>query len=239
MAVKSSGTQYQTLISDGAGGTAAWNAVSLNETSATQNTLLRARGGLGAEVSAFADQSIYLSNLTGNSTTELSVGAANTVLRVDAGGNLGYGTVDLANSVSGILPITKIEVGTGTNEQVITTNGGANVWTVATELKGIEATRQVAFGSSSVSLGSALPANARVTSVKVAITSAYGASTSIIIGDVSDPDALSAADDIDPTSTGLYQVDLMHHYVNSTQITVGLSNSGSGTGHVILTYIVG
>ena len=160
-------------------------------------------------------------------------------MRVDAGGNLGYGTVDLANSVSGILPITKIEVGTGTNEQVITTNAGANVWTVATELKGIEATRQVAFGSSSVSLGSALPANARVTSVKVAITSAYGASTSIIIGDVSDPDALSAADDIDPTSTGLYQVDLMHHYVNSTQITVGLSNSGSGTGHVILTYIVG
>tara|TARA_R110001632_G_scaffold3721_5_gene16436 strand:+ start:495 stop:1949 length:1455 start_codon:yes stop_codon:yes gene_type:complete len=239
VAVKSSGTQYQTLISDGAGGTAAWNAVSLNETSATQNTLLRARGGLGAEVSAFADQSIYLSNLTGNSTTELSVGAANTVLRVDAGGNLGYGTVDLANSVSGILPITKIEVGTGTNEQVITTNGGANVWTEATELKGIEATRQVAFGASSVALGSALPANARVTSVKVAITSAYGASTSIIIGDVSDPDALSAADDIDPTSTGLYQVDLMHHYVNSTQITVGLSNSGSGTGHVILTYIVG
>ena len=239
VAVKSSGTQYQTLISDGAGGTAAWNAVSLNETSATQNTLLRARGGLGAEVSAFANQSIYLSNLTGNSTTELSVGAANTVLRVDAGGNLGYGTVDLANSVSGILPITKIEVGTGTNEQVITTNGGANVWTEATELKGIEATRQVAFGASSVALGSALPANARVTSVKVAITSAYGASTSIIIGDVSDPDALSAADDIDPTSTGLYQVDLMHHYVNSTQITVGLSNSGSGTGHVILTYIVG
>ena len=239
VAVKSSGTQYQTLISDGAGGTAAWNAVSLNETSATQNTLLRARGGLGAEVSAFANQSIYLSNLTGNSTTELSVGAANTVLRVDAGGNLGYGTVDLANSVSGILPITKIEVGTGTNEQVITTKSGANVWTVATELKGIEATRQVAFGSSSVALGSALPANARVTSVKVAITSAYGASTSIIIGDVSDPDALSAADDIDPTSTGLYQVDLMHHYVNSTQITVGLSNSGSGTGHVILTYIVG
>lgn len=238
VAVKSSSTQYQSLVSDGAGGTANWSAISLNEADATQNTLLRSRGGFGADTSAFANQSIYLSNLTSNTTTELSVGAANTVLRVDAGGNLGYGTVDLANSVSGILPITKISTGTGDNQQVITTNSGANVWTDVTELKGLEASRQVAFGASSVSIGTALPANARVTSVKVSITSAYGASTSIIVGDATDPDALVTADEIDPQTVGIYQIDLMHHYVNSTQTILAISNSGSGTGYVMLTYIL-
>jgi len=238
VSVKSSTTQYQSLVSDGAGGTANWSAISLNEADATQNTLLRSRGGFGADASAFADQSIYLSNLTSNTTTELSVGAANTVLRVDANGVLSYGTVDLANSVSGILPITKISTGTGDNQQVITTNSGANVWTDVTELKGLEASRQVAFNSSSVSIGAALPANARVTSVKVSITSAYQASTSIIVGDASDPDALVTSDEIDPTVVGIYQIDLMHHYVNSTQTILAVSNSGTGTGYVMLTYIL-
>lgn len=238
IAVKSSTTQYQSLISDGAGGTAAWSAISLNETDATQNTLLRSRGGLGANISAFANQSIYLSNLTGDTTTELAVGAANTVLRVDAGGNLSYGMVDLANSVSGILPITKISTGTGDNQQVITSNSSANVWTDVTELKGLEASRQIAFSSSSVSIGDPLPANARVTSVKIAITTAYGVGTSIIVGDGSDPDALVSADEIDPQTVGVYQVDLMHHYVNSTQTIAAVSNSGSGVGYLILTYIV-
>jgi len=238
VSVKSSTTQYQSLVSDGAGGTANWSAISLNEADATQNTLLRSRGGLGADVSAFADQSIYLSNLTSNTTTELSVGAANTVLRVDGSGNLGYGTVDLANSVSGILPITKISTGTGDNQQVITTNSGANVWTDVTELKGLEASRQVALGTSSVAIGDALPANARVTSVKVSITSVYGATTSIIVGDATDPDALVTADEVDPQTLGIYQIDLMHLYVNSTQTIAAVSNAGSGAGHVMLTYIV-
>ncbi len=238
VSVKSSTTQYQSLVSDGAGGTANWSAISLNEADATQNTLLRSRGGLGADASAFADQSIYLSDLTGNTTTELSVGAANTVLRVDGSGNLGYGTVDLANSVSGILPITKISTGTGDNQQVITTNSGANVWTDVTELKGLEASRQVALGTSSVAIGNALPANARVTSVKVSITSVYGATTSIIVGDATDPDALVTADEVDPQTLGIYQIDLMHLYVNSTQTIAAVSNAGSGAGHVMLTYIV-
>jgi hypothetical protein len=238
VSVKSSTTQYQSLVSDGAGGTANWSAISLNEADATQNTLLRSRGGLGADVSAFANQSIYLSDLTSNTTTELSVGAANTVLRVDGSGNLGYGTVDLANSVSGILPITKISTGTGDNQQVITTNSGANVWTDVTELKGLEASRQVALGTSSVAIGDALPANARVTSVKVSITSVYGATTSIIVGDATDPDALVTADEVDPQTLGIYQIDLMHLYVNSTQTIAAVSNAGSGAGHVMLTYIV-
>lgn len=238
VSVKSSTTQYQSLVSDGAGGTANWSAISLNEADATQNTLLRSRGGLGADASAFADQSIYLSDLTSNTTTELSVGAANTVLRVDGSGNLGYGTVDLANSVSGILPITKISTGTGDNQQVITTNSGANVWTDVTELKGLEASRQVALGTSSVAIGNALPANARVTSVKVSITSVYGATTSIIVGDATDPDALVTADEVDPQTLGIYQIDLMHLYVNSTQTIAAVSNAGSGAGHVMLTYIV-
>jgi len=118
LAVKSSGTPHQTLRSDGAGGTATWAALDLGEPQATSDTLLRSRGGLAADVSGFVDQSLYVSNLTGNNTIQLAPGANHTVLRIDGSGNLGYGGIDI--SASGIITGTLDETLGGTGETTYT-----------------------------------------------------------------------------------------------------------------------
>ena len=198
VAVKSSNTQYQSLISDGAGGTAAWGAISLDEADATQNLLRRDRGGLGADTSGFADQSIYISD--GSTTTEFPVGSTGQLLTVDSSGNLawGYG------------------------------------------LSGVSNSRQVAIGSSTgtISIGTAIPANSRVTSVSVKIDTAYDAGVSMIVGDASNADALATADEIDPQTTGLYKIDLIQLYSSNTQLSISISGTTSnGSGYVIVDYI--
>lgn len=328
IAVKSSTTQYQSLISDGAGGTATWTAISLDQPAATTNTLLRSRGGLAADVSAFADQSLYLSDVSGNTTTELAVGTANQVLRVDGSGNLGYGTLDLGQtgtSVSGVLDetnggtgestyaqydllfgdatnkLTKLSVGlnnqvlrvsaagvleygavdlaaadavtgtlpeshggTGQNSytqgdllyagntgadgtlaklaigstgDILTVNNGIPTWTNATNQIGLSSTRRVAIGTSNVNIGAILPANSRVVSAKVNITSAYTAGTTITLGRSAAVAEVATADEIDPETTGLYVIDLMQFYGSATQLLASITGASAGAGYVIVDYI--
>jgi len=328
LAVKSSTTQYQSLISDGAGGTATWTAISLDQAAATTNTLLRSRGGLAADVSAFADQSLYLSDVSGNTTTELAVGTANQVLRVDGSGNLGYGTLDLGQtgtSVSGVLDetnggtgestyaqydllfgdatnkLTKLSVGlnnqvlrvsaagvleygavdlaaadavtgtlpeshggTGQNSytqgdllyagntgadgtlaklaigstgDILTVNNGIPTWTNATNQIGLSSTRRVAIGTSDVNIGAILPANSRVVSAKVNITSAYTAGTTITLGRSAAVAEVATADEIDPETTGLYVIDLMQFYGSATQLLASITGASAGAGYVIVDYI--
>jgi len=198
VAVKSSNTQYQSLISDGAGGTANWEAISLNESGATQNLLRRDRGGLNADVSSYADQSLYVSN--GFSTEEFSIGQAGQLLTVDNNGNLawGYG------------------------------------------LSGVSNTRQVELTAitGSISIGTAIPANSRVTSVTVKIDQAYDSGVSMIVGDGTNADSLATADEIDPQTTGLYKIDLINLYSSSTQLSVSISGTtANGSGYVIVDYV--
>jgi len=328
LAVKSSTTQYQSLISDGAGGTATWTAISLDQPAATTNTLLRSRGGLAADVSAYADQSLYLSDNSGNTTTELAVGTANQVLRVDGSGTLGYGTVDLDQtgvSVSGVLDetnggtgestyaqydllfgdatnkLTKLSVGLnnqvlrvsaagvleygavdlaaadavtgtlpeshggtgqssytsgdllyagntgadgvlaklaiGTDGDVLTVANGLPVWTNPTNQVGITSTRRVAIGTSDVNIGAALPANVRVVEAKVNITSAYTAGTTITLGRSGAVGEIATAEEIDPETTGIYQVDLMQLYGSSTQLIASVTGASTGAGYVIVTFV--
>jgi len=328
LAVKSSTTQYQSLISDGAGGTATWTAISLDQAAATTNTLLRSRGGLAADVSAFADQSLYLSDVSGNTTTELAVGTANQVLRVDGSGNLGYGTLDLGQtgtSVSGVLDetnggtgestyaqydllfgdatnkLTKLSVGlnnqvlrvsaagvleygavdlaaadavtgtlpeshggTGQNSytqgdllyagntgadgtlaklaigssgDILTVNNGIPTWTNATNQIGLSSTRRVAIGTSDVNIGAILPANSRVVSAKVSITSAYTAGTIITLGRSAAVAEVATADEIDPETTGLYVIDLMQFYGSATQLLASITGASAGAGYIIVDYI--
>lgn len=328
LAVKSSTTQYQSLISDGAGGTATWTAISLDQAAATTNTLLRSRGGLAADVSAFADQSLYLSDVSGNTTTELAVGTANQVLRVDGSGNLGYGTLDLGQtgtSVSGVLDetnggtgestyaqydllfgdatnkLTKLSVGlnnqvlrvsaagvleygavdlaaadavtgtlpeshggTGQNSytqgdllyagntgadgtlaklaigstgDILVVDNGIPTWTNATNQIGLSSTRRVAIGTSDVNIGAILPANSRVVSAKVSITSAYTAGTTITLGRSAAVAEVATADEIDPETTGLYAIDLMQFYGSATQLLASITGASTGAGYVIVDYI--
>jgi hypothetical protein len=114
VAVKSSGTPHQVLRSNGSGGTATWGALDLGEPQATSDTLLRSRGGLAADVSGFIDQSLYVSNLTGNNTIQLAPGANHTILRIDGAGNLGYGGIDI--SQAGVITGALDETHGGTGE---------------------------------------------------------------------------------------------------------------------------
>tara|TARA_B100000902_G_scaffold399949_1_gene473904 strand:- start:3706 stop:6633 length:2928 start_codon:yes stop_codon:yes gene_type:complete len=198
VAVKSSNTQYQSLISNGAGGTANWEAISLNESGATQNLLRRDRGGLGSDVSFYADQSLYVSNSYG--TEEFQIGQPGQLLTVDTNGDLswGYG------------------------------------------LSGVSNTRQVAISATTgtVSIGTAIPANSRVTSVTVKIDTAYDAGVGMIVGDGSNADSLATADEIDPQVTGLYKIDLIQHYSASTQLSISISGTtANGSGYVIVDYV--
>lgn len=322
IAVKSSATQYQSLISDGAGGTAAWGAINLNSADATQNALRRDRGGFGVDVSAFADQSLYLSNGTittelpignpgevltvdvngdliydtvvnvigvldpaqggtgqstynqydlligdgSNGLTKLPAGVAGQVLVINSSGSLVWGKVDLtdADALSGTLPESHGGTGQssytkgdllyasstgadgalanlpiGTQGQVLTVDGNSQpVW--ANGLSGVSSTRQLALSTSTgtISIGSVIPGNSRVTSVTVSIDTAYDSGVSMIVGDPSNADALATADEIDPQTTGIYKIDLMHYYSASTQLSISISGTATtGSGYIIIDYV--
>ena len=79
------------------------NDLTVNEITLT-NALPLTMGGTHTDTSAFADNSIMIMS-GGTGVTELAVGGNSTVLKVNAGGTLGYAQVDLTADVSGALPI--------------------------------------------------------------------------------------------------------------------------------------
>ena len=79
------------------------NDLTVNEITLT-NALPLTMGGTHTDTSAFADNSIMVMS-GGTGVTELAVGGNSTVLKVNAGGTLGYAQVDLTADVSGALPI--------------------------------------------------------------------------------------------------------------------------------------
>ena len=97
--------------------------------SLTLTTMLGAQyGGTGTDTSAFADDSIMLTDGNGG-VTELAQGANSTVLKVNAAGALGYAKVDLTADVSGTLPVANGGTGltaVGTDNKVVMSTGTAN-----------------------------------------------------------------------------------------------------------------
>ena len=79
------------------------NDLTVNEITLT-NELPLTMGGTHTDTSAYADNSIMIMS-GGTGVTELAVGGNSTVLKVNAGGTLGYAQVDLTADVSGALPI--------------------------------------------------------------------------------------------------------------------------------------
>ena len=97
--------------------------------SLTLTTMLGSQyGGTGTDTSAFADDSIMLTDGSGG-VTELAQGANSTVLKVNASGALGYAKVDLTADVDGTLPVANGGTGitaVGSDNKVLMSDGSAN-----------------------------------------------------------------------------------------------------------------
>lgn len=125
--VASTATAGQILRSTGsAGAEAAWGALDLANTNAVTGLLPIANGGLGTDVTAFADGSLLIANGTG--VVELASGAANTVLM--GGTTPVYGYVQSLRNGAG-LETLKIDTSGGT-DNVLTVMTGGDVALVAT-----------------------------------------------------------------------------------------------------------
>jgi len=89
--------------------------------------LAASMGGTGADTSAFAANSMMLTNGSG-AVTELAKGSNSTVLKVGASGTLGYAKVDMTADVTGTLPIANGGTGitsAGSDNKVMTSDGSA------------------------------------------------------------------------------------------------------------------
>jgi len=89
----------------------------------------------------------------------------------------------------------------------------------------------LAFGDTGVNnIGSALPANARVRSVKANVTQTFDGTTPVLkVGDASDDDRHMTEAENDLETVGLYQTEVAHLYGSQTQVTATLTIGGTPT----------
>lgn len=151
--VNSSATANQVLLSAGSIGTeASWGALPLDNVNSTTGLLPKDRGGLNTDITAFADGSLIVTDNTNGDVDEITIGAANTVLRSN-GTTPVWGNLDLSTDVTGLLPQvngglnTDIsgfadeslfvmdntngdvnEISVGTNGNALIVSGGAVTW---------------------------------------------------------------------------------------------------------------
>ena len=101
VAVKSSPTPGQLLISGGSGVTPIWGALDLNDANSITDVLPVEHGGLGLDASGWVEGRIILSDGSGGFKT-LDKGANNTVLKVESGGIV-YDKIVLTTDTEGTL----------------------------------------------------------------------------------------------------------------------------------------
>lgn len=117
LAVKSSNTAGQVLVSDGAGGVATWGALDLANEDAITGVLDTQAGGTG--LASVADQSLLLGS-GASALNTLAVGGNGTFLRVSAGSVL-WDNMVLAD-------ISDLSIGAATSGQVLAFNSAAGTW---------------------------------------------------------------------------------------------------------------
>jgi len=84
-----------------------------------------------------------------------------------------------------------------------------------------------------------LPANARVLSTQIIITTPFdGVGATLKVGDSLDDDRLMTADQNDPSEAAEYEANLYHRYLALTSVLLAISAAGStqGAGIVVVEY---
>ena len=105
VAVKSSSTPGQLLISGGSGVTPTWGALDLNDANSVTDTLPTEHGGLGLDASSWPEGRIIISNGSGGFKT-LDKGANDTILKVESGA-IKFDKVVLTTDTEGTLDVTQ------------------------------------------------------------------------------------------------------------------------------------
>lgn len=122
LAIKSSATAGQSLISAGSG-SATWGALDLSNTSATQGALPASRGGTGNTAYSIGD--VLVGN-GANGLTRLAVGANNTVLGVSESGSLLYKQVTNLRDAAGKLLVEGAGVTDAVNFLTVKNSAGTD-----------------------------------------------------------------------------------------------------------------
>lgn len=95
------------------------------------------------------------------------------------------------------------------------------------------------FASGALNVGAAVPENARVLSIAVAVTQAFnGAAPTLIVGDAGDTDRHMTTAEVNLKSVGVYASPLSHAYSVLSQVTALVVPDGSatGAGNITITY---
>ena len=153
-------------------------------------------------------------------------------------GEVTYTKGDILHASSTAADGALAKLGIGTDGQILNVSTDVPEWITPNDMSGIVGVRQVAIGTADTNIGTILPTNVRVTSVRINITTPYtGGGVTVTIGDVGDADRLVTVDEVDIASAGLYQIDLMHNYTSSTQAVAYITSATAGAGYVMLDYV--
>jgi hypothetical protein len=133
VAVKSSSTVDQVLLSNGAGNTAIWGAVPLNNSNAVTGILGTPNGGTGLDTSLATNGQLLIGNGTGLSLATLTQGTG-------IGISDGAGTITISNTgvttfsagSTGLLPNSATSGGISLSGTLVVGNGGTGVTSLTT-----------------------------------------------------------------------------------------------------------
>jgi hypothetical protein len=190
-----------------------------------------------------------------DANNRLGVGTNTPTNRVDINGNIGllaegevrfYDTdnsnyvafksgATVASNVTWTLPTVD-----GSAGQSLTTNGAGTLSWATVTTPNASRTLRVAIDQTATgpnNLGAALPAGARVLSVRVQITTPWSSGATLTVGSTGAPAELMAAADIDELYVGFSEKNMDVDPL-ADQLTYSNSATGTGVGVVVVKYIV-
>jgi len=265
--LNSSATANQILLSAGTAGTeASWGALPLGNTSAVTGLLGLVNGGLNTNITAFADESLFVMSNTNGNVNELAAGTNGNALIMSAGA-VAWGTISLndnTNAVTGTLGATNGGTGLatyvqgdiivasaantlsalalGTATQVLQSDGTNAVWGVVPSAPGTIDTivAAITYNGGATQLIGSVPAGGRVVKVSVDVGTGWNVTETVEIGDSGQIDRLMVATANDPEGVALYSTDLNNLYAGATTVNATVTNANTpstGAATVIVQYI--
>lgn len=235
VAVKSSATQYQTLISNGLSTTPTWGALDLSQAAAVTGTLPVNHGGTG--IATAATNGIVF----GNGTSPLGVTAAGSqyqILRAGAGGTPAFGSIDLSQSAA--VGASVLALANGGTNAALTASAGSVAYSTASA---IALTAAGTSGQILKSNGTSAPTFVDVSTVAITSIANEGSGTGAIYdttvaGQAKLRKLIAASNKLvintDSFSVGDVDLDVVESNLTLDNIGGTLSVTKGGTGNITI-----